>query len=164
MASDWRTLKPHALADELPGMRKEEYEALKQDIQQNGLKEPMILFKRRILDGRHRHKACVELDIDTTDRTQPFAARKREVLTRHGHFLLESAAVTGDDAQLRETTRQKTAQTAYVTLTQGQLDDAGASPALGLLEVDSSPLLSAGSSETCSGCHGLAIGPCPSLV
>ncbi len=62
--ADWRTLRPHPLADELPAMSELEYEALKQDIGRNGLRQPIVLFEGRILDGRHRHRACVELGID----------------------------------------------------------------------------------------------------
>jgi hypothetical protein len=61
-AGEWKKLKPHPLSNELPAMTGEEFQALKQDIESNGLKEPILLFHGQILDGRHRHEACVELD------------------------------------------------------------------------------------------------------
>lgn len=39
------------------------FNELKQDINTNGLLVPIVLRGRRILDGRHRYKACVELGL-----------------------------------------------------------------------------------------------------
>jgi len=53
----------HEYADMIPRMLAEEYESLKQDIKQNGLIEPIVLYDGKILDGRHRYNACKELGI-----------------------------------------------------------------------------------------------------
>lgn len=54
----------HPLADIFPMMNEEEYQSLKEDIRKNGLIEPVWLYEDKILDGRNRYKACVELEIE----------------------------------------------------------------------------------------------------
>lgn len=55
--------QPHPLSHIIPEMSPEEFEELKKDIQANGLQNPIVLYQKQILDGRHRYKACKELDI-----------------------------------------------------------------------------------------------------
>ncbi len=64
------TLKAHPLAGAFPEMQAIEFEALKLDIKENGLKEPIIVFEKKILDGRNRYRACAELGI--TPKTRQF--------------------------------------------------------------------------------------------
>ncbi len=61
-------LEAHELADLLPFMAEAEYQALKSDIQDVGLAEPIVLFEGKILDGRNRYRACKELGIDPKTR------------------------------------------------------------------------------------------------
>lgn len=53
----------HPLADAFPFMSDEEFEALVQDIDAQGLLHPIVMFEGKILDGRNRHKACQKLGI-----------------------------------------------------------------------------------------------------
>lgn len=54
-------LEFHPVASIFPLLQGEEFEALKADIQTNGLIEPIWLHPdRRIIDGRNRYRACVE--------------------------------------------------------------------------------------------------------
>ncbi len=55
--------QPHPLAEMLPVMGGNEYLALKSDIQTHGVHESIKLYQGMILDGRHRFRACQELDI-----------------------------------------------------------------------------------------------------
>jgi len=57
-------LQPHVLADVFPEMPQAEFDELKADIAANGLLEPIWLYEGKILDGRHRHRACSELGIE----------------------------------------------------------------------------------------------------
>jgi hypothetical protein len=57
------TMEAHPLAGAYPEMQAIEFEALKLDIQEHGLKEPIIVFENKILDGRNRYRACAELGI-----------------------------------------------------------------------------------------------------
>ncbi len=47
-----------------PAMNSDEFNALKQSIQRNGQSEPILLFWGKVIDGRHRLKACQELSIE----------------------------------------------------------------------------------------------------
>lgn len=52
--------EPHEYANIFPMMHGDDYERLKSDIAENGLQEPIWLYQGKILDGRNRHKACIE--------------------------------------------------------------------------------------------------------
>ena len=54
----------HPLADIFPMMSAEEYVALRDDIAQYGLREPITLAEGKIADGRNRYNACLELGIE----------------------------------------------------------------------------------------------------
>ncbi len=63
------TLTAHRLAALVPEMAPDEYEALKADIAAHGLLEPIVLYQGQILDGRNRHRGC--LDTGTEPRFTP---------------------------------------------------------------------------------------------
>lgn len=71
-------MKTHKLANRFPEMSEEEYEALKSDIETNGLLEALTLFEGKILDGRHRYRACKELGIKPT--TTKFEGTETEAI------------------------------------------------------------------------------------
>ncbi|HVT90640.1 MAG TPA: DNA modification methylase [Tepidisphaeraceae bacterium] len=58
-----KKLTPHPLSELMPRMRPQEYEALKADLADNGLREDIWLFEGKIIDGRHRDQICHELGI-----------------------------------------------------------------------------------------------------
>ena len=66
--ADWRSWKVHPFCEVFPVMSDAEYQALKADIERNGLLEPIWLIAdetgtySRIIDGRHRYRACAELN------------------------------------------------------------------------------------------------------
>jgi ParB-like chromosome segregation protein Spo0J len=60
-------LSPHPLSEIFPPMSGEEIEALKVDIQINGLKEPIWLFEGKILDGNNRYRACSRIGYQFKD-------------------------------------------------------------------------------------------------
>lgn len=64
-------LKPHKFAEFLPPMSEAEYQAMKDDIAANGQREPIILLDGKILDGRHRNRACVELGVEPKTKEYP---------------------------------------------------------------------------------------------
>jgi N6-adenosine-specific RNA methylase IME4 len=58
-------LTPHPLAELLPPMSEADYLALRESIRCNGQREPITLHRDgRIIDGRHRARACAELGIE----------------------------------------------------------------------------------------------------
>ena len=63
---DWETeihREYHEVASLFPLMEGDEFDALKADIAENGLLEPIWLHPDgRIVDGRNRHRACIETE------------------------------------------------------------------------------------------------------
>ena len=57
-------MQMHALADIPPSMSEAQFAALRDDIKANGLLTPIVMFEGKVLDGRHRLRACQELGID----------------------------------------------------------------------------------------------------
>jgi len=51
----------HEFANCIPKMTEDEFKRLKDDIKGLGVLEPIILLNGKILDGRHRYRACLEL-------------------------------------------------------------------------------------------------------
>lgn len=54
----------HEVAALFPNLREDEFAKLKEDIRKNGLQLPIQLYEGKILDGRHRYRACRELKIE----------------------------------------------------------------------------------------------------
>ncbi|HZH92196.1 MAG TPA: DNA modification methylase [Pyrinomonadaceae bacterium] len=64
-------IEAHEITNLFPLMNAEEFTALKQDIQRNGLQEAIWTFRGKIVDGRARHRACVELGMNLQLREWP---------------------------------------------------------------------------------------------
>ena len=58
-----KKLASHPIASIFPMTTQAEYEALRDDIKENGIQSCGLLFEGMILDGRNRYKACEELGI-----------------------------------------------------------------------------------------------------
>lgn len=57
-------LEIHEFAKAFPVMAQPDFELLKQSIKSSGVRQPAILWEGKIIDGRHRYQACVELGIE----------------------------------------------------------------------------------------------------
>lgn len=57
-------MKHHEICDLVPGMSERQYEVLREDIKERGLINDIVLYEGAILDGKHRHRACIELGIE----------------------------------------------------------------------------------------------------
>src|SRR6266571_9097314 len=62
------TLQSHPLAAIVPPMTPEEFNELKAEIKAHGLLEPITLFEGKILDGKHRYRACRTLGVEVKTR------------------------------------------------------------------------------------------------
>jgi ParB-like chromosome segregation protein Spo0J len=67
-------LESHPLANRFPLIEGEEFDRLVDDIRDNGLREPIVLFEGKILDGRNRYRACIEAGV--TPKTREFDPAK----------------------------------------------------------------------------------------
>lgn len=54
----------HPLCTLFPRLSGAEFESLKNDIKENGLREPIIIHDGMILDGGNRYRACLEIGIE----------------------------------------------------------------------------------------------------
>ena len=57
----WKEFTLHPAANLIPHMREDEFEDLKEDIKQNGMKNPILFTGTLLLDGLHRYVAWKEL-------------------------------------------------------------------------------------------------------
>jgi hypothetical protein len=55
----------HPLTETHPVMSAEQYEAFKADLAKNGQLQPVLTYRDKIVDGRHRLRALTELGIDS---------------------------------------------------------------------------------------------------
>lgn len=62
--SDYSELEFHEIADGYPMTQDEEMDALTDSIEQLGQLEDIILYDKKILDGRNRYLACMQLGIE----------------------------------------------------------------------------------------------------
>ena len=58
----------HEFAEIFPMMSSKEFSELKRDISDNGQQEAVIIYDNKILDGKNRYKACLELGIEVKTR------------------------------------------------------------------------------------------------
>ena len=58
----------HIVAEEFPAMDAARFAELKDDISANGQRDPITLCEGKIVDGRHRYRACKELEVEVKTR------------------------------------------------------------------------------------------------
>lgn len=61
-------IKPHAITVLFPPMSDEDYRALRDDIKENGQREPAWTLNGELIDGIHRQRACEELGLELRTR------------------------------------------------------------------------------------------------
>lgn len=61
--------KVHPLAEIFPLITGEPFERLKADIAENGLREPIVYWRKMLIDGRNRRRACEELGVEPSTKT-----------------------------------------------------------------------------------------------
>lgn len=64
MKNTAQILKRHPLSAAFPDMPADEFAALVEDIRENGLLQPVVLFDGMVLDGWHRYRASIEAMVE----------------------------------------------------------------------------------------------------
>lgn len=109
--------KQHALSAAYPAMSTEDFQALKDSIENIGVQNPITLFEGQVIDGWHRYTAAVELgiecpvveldDVDPREfvravndarRHMTQAARALAITTVYAWFPADGSAQKGGDA------------------------------------------------------------------
>lgn len=57
-------MKDHPIAEIFPLLSNHELKALAEDIKTNGLREPVVTYEGKILDGRNRYRACKLVSVE----------------------------------------------------------------------------------------------------
>lgn len=107
MAKSGKPDSVHPAAEVFPLMDEEQYAALKLDIAENGLNEPIVYLQGSIIDGRNRSRACRELNIEPLkeeieDDTDPVTyvisanLRRRQLKTSQKAMCAAKVANLGD--------------------------------------------------------------------
>jgi N6-adenosine-specific RNA methylase IME4/ParB-like chromosome segregation protein Spo0J len=64
MTNETADLEIHDLCKLFPPMAEDQFLSLLDSIRDHGLLTPIMLYEGKILDGRHRHRACINLGIE----------------------------------------------------------------------------------------------------
>jgi ParB-like chromosome segregation protein Spo0J len=59
-----KTMTFHEYAEFFPLIEGDEFTELVEDVRENGLLEPIVLFDGKILDGRNRYRACTDAGVE----------------------------------------------------------------------------------------------------
>jgi ParB-like chromosome segregation protein Spo0J len=72
----------HPIAAGYPAMTPAEYRRLLESIKNDGLEVPIVRYEGKILDGRHRYRACVEAGVEP--RFEDFEGTAEEACAKAG--------------------------------------------------------------------------------
>ncbi|GAB3391929.1 ParB/RepB/Spo0J family partition protein [Azotobacter armeniacus] len=103
---DLQALEFHPFSNLFPLLQGEDFTNLAKDIELHGQREPIILFEGRILDGRNRYRACLELGREPDTRPFEGANALEFVLSLNLHrrqlTIAQRAVIAAELSALRE--------------------------------------------------------------
>ena len=105
----------HPIADLFPLIQDEEFEALCKDIKKNGLRQNIMIFEGKILDGRNRFRACkaVGEELRTIEflGTDPYEYVTAQNLLRRHISPTQRALIAAEMAKMKHGGDRKSEQT-----------------------------------------------------
>lgn len=114
----------HPLCETLPDMPADQFSSLVEDIRANGLRHPIVLFEGKILDGRHRFRACTDASVapafEEFTGTDPLAFVLSENLRRRHLSDSQRAMVAAKIANLGQGQPKKVANWQVTPVTRKQ--------------------------------------------
>lgn len=113
-------MEPHPLAERFPLIDGDEYERFRADIAANGLRDAITTFGGKILDGRNRYRACLELGV--TPRFVEFVGTEEEAAALVDSRNLERRHLTAE--QQRQRRAEKVRQLAGEGMSQRAIAEA----------------------------------------
>ena len=120
----------HKFADLWPPMSKDEYQELLSDIKAHGLQKPITLYQGKILDGRNRYRALLELGIEDQIKTVAFEGDDTMALNyvissniRRNLTASQKAIAIADCEEVRETLLRESESTKGASLEIDQPSD-----------------------------------------
>ncbi len=120
--SKFTDLKGHPIADILPRLSGDEAASLRDDIHANGLIDQIVLLDGKILDGRNRYAALVELDMH---RQENFYVEFEHVVKAAGSTAVPMDFVIAKNVERRHLTDSQRAMVAadFANMRQGERTD-----------------------------------------
>lgn len=122
---NWVDMPAHPATAIFPEMSEAEFKEFKADIAQNGLRQPILVYRNQVIDGRQRLRACKELGfapryktVDVTEKTVTTYIVSMNLKRRHLNDS-QRAMVANSLAQLGKGKRANTAH----AVTQAQASD-----------------------------------------
>src|SRR5262245_9108090 len=128
-------LRSHPLADIFPLMEGVEFEELVADIKANGLREPIVMFEDKVLDGRNRYRACAAAGIEPTftlyqgDNPAAYVIsaniRRRHLTAEQKHELIAKLIKAQPEKSDRQIAKTAKASPTTVGMTRAKMEKTG---------------------------------------
>jgi ParB-like chromosome segregation protein Spo0J len=132
-----KPLKFHPLADLFPLMEGEEFHELVADIKKNGLREPIVGYEGKILDGRNRYRACLKAGVQPLIHQHhegceaigdPAAYVRRHLTAEQKRALIAKVIAMKPEASDRQIAKQVKADHKTVARARAEAEDLGKLP------------------------------------
>lgn len=142
-------MQAHPAAELFPLLAGAEFDSFKADVEKNGLLEPIWLCEGKILDGRNRYRACVDLGLEPAFRDYQGESpvsfvwslnveRRHLSKSQHAAIGVEMLPLFQEEAKKRQQVHGNTAPGKSLTRNSEEVSGEAASQAAAIVGVDRS--------------------------